>query len=61
MRGRSPTARKRDGVPAGKVEKSRIKSAILKNEHALSIYTPPGYRKDGRQTACWWSSTKART
>jgi len=42
-----PYSTKRDGVPAGKVDKSRIKSAILKNEHALSIYTPPGYRKDG--------------
>jgi enterochelin esterase family protein len=38
---------KRDGVPAGKIEKSRIKSALLENEHSLSIYTPPGYRKDG--------------
>jgi enterochelin esterase family protein len=44
-----PYSTKRDGVPAGRIDKSRIKSAILKNEHALSIYTPPGYRKDGQQ------------
>lgn len=42
-----PYSTKRAGVPEGKVEKSRIQSALLKNEHALSIYTPPGYRKDG--------------
>ncbi len=42
-----PYSTKREGVPAGKIEKSRIKSALLGNEHSLSIYTPPGYRKDG--------------
>jgi enterochelin esterase-like enzyme len=42
-----PYVAKRDGVPAGKVEKSRIKSALLENDHALTIYTPPGYTKDG--------------
>ncbi len=38
---------KRSGVPAGTVEKKRIKSELLKNERDLSIYTPPGYRRDG--------------
>jgi enterochelin esterase family protein len=42
-----PYITRRENVPAGKVEKRRIKSALLENEHALSIYTPPGYRKDG--------------
>jgi enterochelin esterase-like enzyme len=42
-----PYIAKRDGVPAGKVEKKRIKSELLKNERDLSIYTPPGYRRDG--------------
>jgi enterochelin esterase-like enzyme len=42
-----PYSTKREEVPAGKIEKSRIKSALLENEHSLSIYTPPGYRKDG--------------
>lgn len=34
-------------MPAGNVEKKRIKSELLKNERDLSIYTPPGYRRDG--------------
>jgi enterochelin esterase-like enzyme len=42
-----PYIAKRGGVPAGKIEKSRIKSALLRNDHDLSIYTPPGYRTDG--------------
>jgi enterochelin esterase-like enzyme len=42
-----PFSTRREGVPAGKIENSRIKSALLENEHSLSIYTPPGYRKDG--------------
>jgi len=42
-----PYIAKREGVPAGKIEKSRIKSALLGNERDLSIYTPPGYRRDG--------------
>jgi enterochelin esterase-like enzyme len=42
-----PYIAKREGVPAGKVEKSRIKSDLLGNVHELSIYTPPGYRGDG--------------
>lgn len=42
-----PYIRKREGVPAGKVEKQHIKSALLKNDRDLSVYTPPGYRRDG--------------
>jgi enterochelin esterase family protein len=42
-----PYIKKRDGVPAGRIEKKRIKSALLGNERDLSIYTPPGYRRDG--------------
>jgi enterochelin esterase-like enzyme len=42
-----PYIQKREGVPAGKVEKKHIKSALLKNERDLSVYTPPGYRRDG--------------
>jgi enterochelin esterase family protein len=42
-----PYSTRREGVEAGKIEKSRIKSALLGNEHSLSIYTPPGYRRDG--------------
>jgi enterochelin esterase family protein len=43
-----PYIAKRAGVPAGSVEKKRIKSALLKNERDLSIYTPPGYRRDAQ-------------
>jgi enterochelin esterase-like enzyme len=42
-----PYIAKREGVAAGKIEKKRIKSALLDNERDLSIYTPPGYRRDG--------------
>lgn len=40
-------AKRRDGVPAGEVTKSRFKSRILDNERNISVYTPPGYSKDG--------------
>jgi enterochelin esterase-like enzyme len=42
-----PYIAKRDGVAAGKVEKHRIKSALLNNERNLSVYLPPGYQLDG--------------
>lgn len=37
--------------PAGTVDKHRIKSALLKNERNLSVYTPPGYRAGGAPSA----------
>ena len=42
-----PHVIRRDAVPRGKVEIARFKSETLKNERQLSIYTPPGYSKDG--------------
>jgi len=42
-----PYIAKRPGVPAGAIEKKKIKSALLDNERNLSIYLPPGYRRDG--------------
>ncbi|HLJ50128.1 MAG TPA: enterochelin esterase [Bryobacteraceae bacterium] len=42
-----PYIAKREGLPHGKVERSRIKSALLDNERNLSIYLPPGYRREG--------------
>jgi len=42
-----PYIKKRDGVPAGRIDKARIHSELLGNERNLSIYTPPGYRADG--------------
>jgi enterochelin esterase-like enzyme len=42
-----PYIGKRKDVPEGKIERSRIKSALLDNERNLSIYLPPGYRRDG--------------
>jgi enterochelin esterase-like enzyme len=35
---------KNSGVAAGTIEKQRIHSELLKNEHDLSIYLPAGYR-----------------
>jgi enterochelin esterase-like enzyme len=34
-------------TPAGKVDRHRIKSELLKNERNISVYTPPNYRADG--------------
>ncbi len=39
---------KRADVRAGRVEWKRLKSAILGNERDIGIYTPPGYKTDGR-------------
>lgn len=38
---------KKDDSPAGKIDKHKIKSDLLKNERNISVYTPPGYRSDG--------------
>ena len=40
-----------DQIPAGKVDKHTIASNLLKNERNLSVYTPPGYRADGKPYA----------
>ncbi len=42
-----PWVARRPEVPAGTVEKHRLKSEILKNERQISVYTPPGYRREG--------------
>jgi enterochelin esterase family protein len=42
-----PWVEKRSGVPEGKIEKQDFASALLKNTRKISIYTPPGYSKDG--------------
>jgi len=38
-------------IAAGKVDKHKIASDLLKNERNLSVYTPPGYRADGKPAA----------
>ena len=40
-----------DQIPAGKVDKHTIASSLLKNERNLSVYTPPGYRANGKPYA----------
>ncbi len=37
----------RPGVPAGKLHKHRVESAVLGNQRSVTVYTPPGYKKDG--------------
>jgi enterochelin esterase-like enzyme len=37
--------------PEGKVDQHRIKSEFLKNERSIWVYTPPGYRADGKPCA----------
>ncbi len=36
---------KQAGIPNGRVERHRFKSAILTNERAIWVYTPPGYER----------------
>jgi enterochelin esterase family protein len=38
-----PWVAPRPGVPAGKVEKFKLQSTLLKNERDIAVYTPPGY------------------
>jgi len=38
---------KKSGVPEGKIEKNLFKSELLGNERKITVYTPPGYQKDG--------------
>lgn len=35
------------GVPAGRVERHRLRSKLLRNERRIWVYTPPGYAPDG--------------
>ncbi len=39
------------GTPEGRIEKQTIKSNIQKVERDLSVYTPAGYKSDGRPNA----------
>jgi enterochelin esterase family protein len=41
-----PWADKRPNIQAGKLEKQKFASALLKNSRDISIYTPPDYAKD---------------
>jgi enterochelin esterase family protein len=43
-----PWVAQRKGVPTGKVEKYQFKSALLKNEREVAVYTPPGYAKNAK-------------
>ena len=46
-----PWVTQRKGVPTGKVDKFRFKSALLKNEREVAVYTPAGYSKDSKPYA----------
>ena len=43
-----PWVAQRKGVPMGKVEKYQFKSALLKNEREVAVYTPAGYSSDSK-------------
>jgi enterochelin esterase-like enzyme len=43
-----PWVAQRPGVPPGRVEKRRFKSAALNNEREVAIYLPPGYSPRGK-------------
>jgi len=42
-----PWSVKNPATPAGTIEKFTLRSERLKNERALAVYTPAGYRSDG--------------
>jgi len=42
---------KKAANPEGKLEERRIKSEFLKNERSITVYTPPGYRTNGKPCA----------
>jgi enterochelin esterase-like enzyme len=44
-----PWVTKRKDVPTGRVEKFQFKSALLKNEREVAVYTPSGYSKNAKQ------------
>ena len=46
-----PWVTQRKGVPTGKVEKFQFKSAMVKNEREVAVYTPAGYSKDAKPYA----------
>jgi hypothetical protein len=46
-----PWVEPRAGVPQGRVEEHRIKSAILGNERNIWVYTPAGYSQTARPCA----------
>jgi enterochelin esterase-like enzyme len=46
-----PWVEQRKGVPTGKIEKFQFKSALLKNEREVAVYTPAGYSKDSKPYA----------
>jgi len=46
-----PWITKREGSPAGRKSEQKFKSAILKTEYPLSVYTSPGYESNARR--CW--------
>lgn len=43
-----PWLAEKPGVPAGRVEKRRFKSVLLKNEREIAVYLPPGYSRDDK-------------
>lgn len=46
-----PWISKQEGVPGGRKTQEKFKSQILREEYALSVYTPPGY--DEGRSRCW--------
>ena len=43
-----PWIKRLPGVPEGKVEEHQFKSSILNNDRQVFVYTPPGYKPNGR-------------
>jgi enterochelin esterase-like enzyme len=42
----------RPGAPVGELHKTSVESAVLGNQRSVTVYTPPGYQKEG--PACPW-------
>src|SRR5260370_7150824 len=45
---RQPWIKQRPGLPGGKIEERKLKSALLNNERTIRVYTPFGYRDSKR-------------
>jgi enterochelin esterase family protein len=43
-----PWIGEKPGIPRGKIEKRRFKSALLRNEREIAIYLPPGYSRNDK-------------
>ncbi len=47
-----PWSDPRPGVRVGEIHKHRVESVLLGNQRSVTVYTPPGYQKEGNAYPC---------